>query len=305
MWRTSPRTSPFVLALVTLLFSRPGVAQEPFTILMTNDDGIEEVEARLLPVAERLRAFADVYIVVADQDRSGTSNLLSVTRRSSLESRLEYRSPAGEGLRALEVHSVVDGFPADGIVLGAFGILADRDIDLVISGPNGGANLADGWFGSGTIGAARTAAFLGLPSLAISGLDSDAADQVAALADWIARLARSEVALQMAEGAYLTVGIPRVPPQDIRGIRVAPRARTLTTFDVSRVATLSPDDDDEPVSIWAIAPIISVAEVASTEDVALYSENWIVVTPMTVGEQAVGPFDDPDQLERRFPQWRR
>lgn len=306
MRRTSQRTSSCVVAWVTtLLLGSNAVAQEPLTILMTNDDGIEELEARLLPVAERLREFAEVYIVVADQDRSGTSNLLSVTRRSSLESRLEYRSAAGAGLHALEVHTVVGGFPADCVVLGAFGILANRETDLVISGPNGGANLADGWFGSGTIGAARTAALLGLPALAISGLNSDAPDQVAALADWIARLAQSEVALEMDESAYLTLGIPQVPPHNIRGIRVAPRARILTTFDVSRVATLTPDEEDEPVSVWAIEPITSLAGVAPTEDVALYSENWIVVTPMTVGEHTVGQLDDPGLLARRFPPWRR
>jgi hypothetical protein len=45
------RTFMLLAALVSL---PAGVAaQQPMRILMTNDDGIEEVEARLLPVADR------------------------------------------------------------------------------------------------------------------------------------------------------------------------------------------------------------------------------------------------------------
>ena len=44
--------------------------------------------------------------------------------------------------------------------------LQPLDPDLVISGINGGPNLGDDWFGSGTIGAARTAAYIGIPSVA-------------------------------------------------------------------------------------------------------------------------------------------
>jgi hypothetical protein len=94
-----------IAVLLTILASCPAEAfgQRPMRILMTNDDGIEEVEARLLPVAERLREFAEVYIVVSNQDRSGTSSILAISRSASLESRLEYRSEPGPGRHLVEV----------------------------------------------------------------------------------------------------------------------------------------------------------------------------------------------------------
>lgn len=41
---------------------------------------------------------------------------------------------------------------------------------------------------------------------------------------------------------YLTVAVPRVPPEQIRGVRVAPGARLLTGFDVNRLASIETND---------------------------------------------------------------
>ena len=275
--------------------------QQPMRIVLTNDDGIEEVEARLLPVAERLREFAEVYIVVSDQDRSGTSNILAVSRAVSLESRLEYRSEATQHKHLLEVH-VVNGYPADCVIVGAFGLLQEQKVDLVISGPNGGSNLADGWFGSGTIGAARAAAYLGLPSVAVSGLDSDSSDQVAALADWIARVAQSDAIRQLPQLTYLTIAVPRVPPDQIRGIRIARRDHVVSGFDVSRVARLQ-RSDDEVTSVWTVQAETSDALIDPEGDISLYEGNWVVVTPMRVDEHAEDLLRHPDSLQMLLPDW--
>lgn len=294
-----------VLAVLAVLASHPAAvaAQPPMRILLTNDDGIEEVEARLLPVAQRLREFAEVYIVVSDRDRSGTSSMLAISRSASLESRLEYRSEAESGRHLLEVHSV-DGYPADCVVLGIYGLLKERPVDLVLSGPNGGANLADGWFGSGTIGAARAAAYIGLPAVAVSGLDSSDPTQVNALAEWIAALARSEAVRELEPLTYLTVAVPRVPPEQIRGVRVAPRARLLTGFDVKQVASVEADDDGPTTSIWSLRAVTSADLAGPNDDISLYGKNWIVVTPMIVDEHADrAPRRMPD-LSNLVPPWR-
>ena len=293
-----------VLAVGAILASYPavGTAQQPMRILMTNDDGIEKVEARLLPVAQRLREFAEVYIVVSDRDRSGTSSILATSRSASLESRLRYRSEAGPGRHLLEVHSV-DGYPADCVVLGIYGLLKNRPVGLVLSGPNGGANLADGWFGSGTIGAARAAAYIGLPAVAVSGLDSSEPAQVNALAAWVAALARSQAVRALEPLTYLTVAVPRVPPEQIRGVRIAPRARLLTGFDVNQVASVERDDDG-PVSIWSLRAVSNASLAAPNDDVSLYRENWIVVTPMTVDEHADREPRQMLNLSNLVPPWR-
>lgn len=257
---------------------------ERMRILLSNDDGIAEVTSRLLPLAQELRRFADVYIVVADQDRSGTAHMMAINRRVTLEARLEHVSEATADLGRLEVH-VVNGYPADCVALGIRGLLADSPPDLVITGPNGGPNLADAWLGSGTIGAARTAAVLGVPAIAVSGLDDDRPEQVAALAGWVARLARSELVASLPAGVYLTVGVPRVPPDEIAGIRVAPRASLVEAIRFERLGRVPEGaPEEEATTVWSVqfGPVDTPP--SPDTDIALYAQGYIVVTPMRADE---------------------
>jgi 5'-nucleotidase len=139
-----------VLYLLTALVfpvTASGQEEGPMRILLTNDDGIEKVEERVYPLAQQLRRFAEVYIVVSNQDRSGTTHIMSLNRKMTLESRLEHISEAGNGLHRLEIH-VVDGYPADCVAVGVGGIMVEDPPDLVISGPNGGGGRVYGSSGA-------------------------------------------------------------------------------------------------------------------------------------------------------------
>ncbi len=275
----------------------------PIRILLTNDDGVEKVKERLLPVARELRRFADVYIVVPDRDRSGSAHFMRLSRKTTIESRVQYISPAGDGLHRLEIHTV-DGYPADCVALGARGIMDESPPDLVIAGPNGGPNLADDWYGSGTIGAARTAAYMGIPALAVSGIDEEAEDHVAALSRWIAELARSDFLLALPEQTYITVAVPRVPPSRIAGIRVARRAHLISALSIGRVAEIRDDEEDEDVtSIWAVRFLDPTSPPAADSDVMLYRQNYIVVTPMRADEHDVKFMDVLVEDSDRLPAW--
>lgn len=301
------RTVPgAVLALVLALVSvQPGAAQDAgrMQILLSNDDGIAEVQSRMIPLVQELRRFADVTVVVADRDRSGTTHMMSVNRKVSLESRLEYTSAATESLGRLDIH-VVDGYPADCVVLGIKGILADRPPDLVITGPNGGPNLADGWFGSGTIGAARAAAYLGVPAVAVSGLDDDEPEQVAALAGWVARLARGEIVRSLPAGSYLTVGIPQVPPEEIAGIRLAPRAVLADALRFERLARVPPGAaPEEGTTVWTVTYGPVTRPPGPETDVALHARNFIVITPMKADELDAELMGDLGRRLDELPAW--
>jgi len=305
-WPSRPDSMLLAFCLLAAIALSPTAdcqAEPTMRILLTNDDGIAKVEQRMYPVAQQLRQFAEVYIVVADQDRSGSTHFMSLSRKLTLESRLEYVSEAGDGLHRLQIH-VVDGFPADCVVLGALGIMGDDPPDLVISGPNGGPNLADGWFGSGTIGAARTAAYMGVPAIAISGLDASSPEQVDALSRWVAELAQSDLVESLPEQVYLTVGLPRLPPSQIAGVRVARRARMIEDLSF-RLLEEIPDteDDDEITSIWIVRHGESAPLPPADSDVDLYSRNYIVVTPMRADEHDAHLLDALSSNLDRLPAW--
>ena len=125
-------------------------------ILLTNDDGIDAPGLQALWDSVH-HAFAgqeiEVTVVAPDRGRSECGHSVTTSR----------------ALRAVEVKSgwhSVDGTPVDcvRVALGAI----SKDADFVFSGINAGANLGVNLMVSGTFAAAREAALIGVPSMAIS-----------------------------------------------------------------------------------------------------------------------------------------
>lgn len=127
-----------------------------YTILLTNDDGCNA--PGLVAAYEALSGLGDVHVVAPKRERSGCSHSITLGRPITVE-RVEMK-PFGR------VYSV-DGSPADCVRLG-FAELVEGKIDLVLSGINRGANAGIDVYYSGTIGAAREGAFLGIPAIAMS-----------------------------------------------------------------------------------------------------------------------------------------
>ncbi|MGD2217218.1 MAG: 5'/3'-nucleotidase SurE [Gemmatimonadales bacterium] len=272
-------------------------------VVITNDDGVEELEDRVVPLARALAAFAEVYVVIPAQNRSGTTHHMNLSMgKRSLESELVWSGPLEEGDRRVEVY-VVDGYPADCVALALGGILRNDPPDLVISGPNGGPNLGPSWFGSGTIGAARIAAVFGVPAIAISGLDDSEEEAVQALAAWVAQLARSELVLGLEAGQYLTVALPRKLPQEIEGIRIAPRASGLGGRYFEKAPPLIGEGDEGPRQVWLLqVPEVSELPPADS-DIMLYIQDYIVVTPMRADEHDYALIDELRGRLAELPAW--
>jgi len=124
-------------------------------ILLTNDDGIEAAGLHAL-----YRAVADlgeVQVVAPLKVQSATSHAITLHRFMDVT---PYSCDLFEGL-------AVDGRPADCVKLAVAELLPTRP-DLLLSGINHGANVGVNVHYSGTVGAAREGAFMGLPSIALS-----------------------------------------------------------------------------------------------------------------------------------------
>ncbi len=248
----------------------------PRRVLITNDNGIEDI--KIIELARAFSKVAETYVVAPKTDRSGSGNFLSLGSRKPVAT-VEKRD-LGPRITAY----ALDGYPADCIFWGFRGLLKDNPPDLVISGINGGPNLGYQWFNSGTVGAARTAAFAGMPAIAVSGLDKRYPHQVEAAVQWVVRLAQSPMVKNLGYGQYLTVSIPRVPPDKIKGIKILPRAG----LPLSTLPFFTPAEDNEknmaprPGENWVLnAP---TEQPKAEKDVAAYNQNYIVVVPMKVSE---------------------
>jgi len=123
-------------------------------ILLTNDDGIH---AEGLESLERIaRALSDdVWIVAPEYERSGASRALTLD----------------EPIRVRKVGDrkfSTTGTPTDCVMLGVHELVEGRKPDLVLSGVNRGANLAEDVTLSGTVAGAIEGMALGIPSIALS-----------------------------------------------------------------------------------------------------------------------------------------
>jgi 5'-nucleotidase len=261
------------ILLTFLLSVRVGSAQTkgdhwPNRVLITNDDGIDMEEIRQLAVA--FSEIAETYVVAPLGERSGSSTHVTLAGPLRVEPR-----QFGDGIHAWGV----DGFPADCVLLGVAGFMRDGPPDLVISGINTGANTSDTWVASGTVGAARIAASLGLPAIAVSGLDIEIPGSLEAAAKWVVRLAQSAIVRDLRAPRYLTVSIPRIPPKDIKGIRIAEH-----DTGYFRAVRFRETEDGVWQSEIDRGEVESSAQRNRDADVYLYESGYIVIVPMRVDE---------------------
>jgi 5'-nucleotidase len=262
----------------------------PGRVLLTNDNGIDDTA-----LVELARAFAripdiEVIVVAATRDRSGTSNFLGATStgRYAVE-----RRDLGPNIEAW----ALDGYPADCVVFALTGPLRDRLPDVVVSGINGGPNLADDWFGSGTIGAARTAAYFGIPAVAVSGVEDDDPAAVAAATEWVVRFVRSSVVQSLEAPQYLTVSLPSGTTPDGGRARIVERARGLMEGRSYRV------EGDDSAGIWQLEIETRYERAGDRTDVSTVAAGDIAIVAMRANEYDAALAERLRGRTRAIPEW--
>ena len=123
-------------------------------ILLTNDDGIH---AEGLTALERIAAELsdDVWICAPEAERSGASRALTLSDPIRVRQLGERRF-------------ATSGTPTDCVMLGVRELVEGATPDLVLSGVNRGANLAEDVTLSGTVAGAIEAMALGVKGIALS-----------------------------------------------------------------------------------------------------------------------------------------
>jgi 5'-nucleotidase len=178
-------------------------------ILLTNDDGI--FAPGLAALYKRLIDLGDVTVVAPTESWSGASH--SITFHGPLAcTRVE--------IGGLFTGFGVQGSPADCVKLACMQ-LHDGPIDLVVSGINCGANAGINVYYSGTVAAAMEAAFLKIPSAAISVAAEDQTDFDTAAEHGISVLRKL---MPLHSGDVMNINIPLLSRGRPRGVRIVPQA---------------------------------------------------------------------------------
>ncbi|MFN8927584.1 MAG: 5'/3'-nucleotidase SurE [Rhodospirillales bacterium] len=175
-------------------------------VLLTNDDGYDA------PGMEVLRAVAaevaeEVWVVAPRDDQSGTSHSVSLHHPVRLH-------------RHGERDFAVEGTPTDCVVMALKHVMVDAPPDLVLSGVNRGANIADEVAYSGTASAAFAALVLGRRAIALSqAFRNRDVLRWQTGRTWGAGVVRALWAAPWPEDVCYNVNFPDVEPGEVTGLR--------------------------------------------------------------------------------------
>ena len=234
-------------------------------ILITNDDGIN---ASGLALLERVaRDFSDdVWVVAPAEEQSGTGHSLTLTRPIRLR-------------RLGEKRFAVAGTPTDSVLMALFHVMKDVRPDVILSGINRGANLAEDVTYSGTVSATMEGALAGVPSIALSQSYSreGLGDNVpfAAAEAWAGKVLGPLLEQRMAAGTLVNVNFPALPAEEVRGVRVVRQG----IRDYGRTQIIQRTDPRGYRYYWlGLGPMVETP--GHQTDLEAIADGFISVTPL-------------------------
>jgi len=233
-------------------------------VLVTNDDGVESPGIQALAAALH-DAGHEVFVVAPASDLSGAGAAIGPLHRSEPIPVAQRHWDELPDIRVLALERP----PATAVYLACLGAFGGRP-DAVASGINPGANTGHLVLHSGTVGAALTAAGLGVPALAVSMKWSteeyhwQTAAQLAvpALA-WAAEPADSP--------RVCNLNVPNLPLAEVRGVRQA----HLAPYGEFWVASADVREGDVRIEFQG-----ADHEPHPESDAALVEAGWATVTPL-------------------------
>jgi 5'-nucleotidase len=184
-------------------------------ILVTNDDGVNAPGIKTL--IDMARKFGKVVAVAPDEGRSGMSHAITIKYPLRINKIREEKDFA--------FYSCT-GTPADCVKLAVNQIL-ERKPDILLSGINHGSNSSISVVYSGTMAAAIEGGLHGIPSIGISITDFSSNPDFAACALYGNKIIENTLINGMPEGVCLNVNVPKLPVEDVRGIRICRQTRGL------------------------------------------------------------------------------
>jgi 5'-nucleotidase len=247
----------------------------PYRILVTNDDG---VNARgLAAVAQALQAIGTPTVIAPSENQTGKGQAI-VTSEPVF--RRDVTLP--NGLPAIGLTAT----PASAVGIAIKNILLPRP-DLVVSGVNPEYNLGLSTEISGTVGAAREAARLGIPAIAASMSGAAFPRDLVYVAEEVVWVARRVKQWGLPPNTFLNVNIPGVPTDGYRGYMITRQGQVRTgtesfvemqhpsgrTIYWSQYDERQNEPQPEGTDFWAV------------------EHGWVSVTPMKIDETDTSQFD--------------
>lgn len=223
-------------------------------ILVTNDDGIISPGIRAL--VEVAQHFGDVVVVAPDSPQSGMGHAITIHDPLRIQKVSIFDDL---GIPAYQC----SGTPVDCVKI-AIDKIIKRKPDLCVSGINHGSNAAINVIYSGTMSAAMEAAIDGIPAIGFSILDYTFDADFSAAKVYAKAIIQNMMNVGLLPDALLNVNIPKLPLDEIKGIKICRQANAKwkEEFDERRdpsgknyywlIGNFVNNDQGEDTDAWAL-----------------------------------------------------
>ena len=255
---------PAVVFSLLLLVTAAEAADRRPRILLSNDDGIEA--PGLLAAYAELARLGEVTVAAPAENQSGVGHGITYVEPimvKVIEPLVRAEGGQGPWYR-------IAARPATCVRLALTSLLAEKP-DLVVSGINRGDNAGLTIYVSGTLGAAREAAFDGIPAVAASLVSSTRMDYAPGAAV-IARIASEVLKRGLPPGTFLSVNVPAAL---ITGIKVVPHSLKAGVDRYERRE--SPRHEVYYWNVWT-EPV----DPDPRTDVGALRQGFVAVTPLRI-----------------------
>ncbi|RJF92888.1 5'/3'-nucleotidase SurE [Sphingomonas cavernae] len=234
-------------------------------ILLTNDDGINATGLKVLEKIARTLS-DDIWIVAPMEEQSGAGHSLTLTRPLRIRRHDERRFS-------------VSGTPTDAVLMALGQIIEGPKPDLVLSGVNRGANLAEDVTYSGTVSAAMEGALAGLRSVALSQVYArdGTGEQVPfdAAESWGEKVLAPLLDWEMPHRTLININFPPIAAEVVKGVKIVRQGFR----DYGRMKIVEGTDPRGFPYYW-FGLGGSVQTAGHTTDVEAVADGYITVTPL-------------------------
>ena len=229
-------------------------------ILLVNDDGITAPGLAL--VENHVQALGhEVWVVAPFGQQSAKSRALTLYGEMRLH-------PQGDQRFALE------GTPVDCVLFALGNVLSATPPDVVISGMNMGANLAEDVAYSGTCGAALEAASCGVPALALSQMRGDRGCDYELAAELLEAHFDAFLTATLNQSGVLNVNFPNFRIAEPVQVQVVPLGQRAFGTPMVQVG------DNHGIGLYAYPSRVPEHPEHRSDDLEVVHDGHIAVTPL-------------------------
>ena len=259
------------------------VNKQKLSILISNDDGVNATGINSL--YQKLKQNFDCLVCAPSDEKSTTGHSIN------LDHPVRLHQLVGD----TNVYHCT-GFPADSILMGLGHIMKDAKPDVVVSGTNRGANLGQDLYYSGTMAAAREAAFHHIPAIAVSlvikkSSDEQYFDTASQVVDLLISLG---IHRYIPDLTMVNINVPNIPFKDLKGMKIARMGMRKYSERIDKRS-----DSRERSYYWIAGHLEGHVDFNGESDCEIVQDNYVAVTPLNLIQGIEADFSDLKSLIKK------